>query len=116
MLNKNPDILFRIYRKGKLHVLLFRPTNDSWWITTLRDQYPGIFSQWTFQHADNQPIRHVMNLAGKKDLLERFCKMFLANRARALAHLEEVQELSATIQDLRLENRILRRTIKEGQP
>lgn len=137
MLNQNPDILFRIYSKGKLHVLLFRPTNDSWWIRKLRDQYPGISSQWTFKHADNRPIRHVMNLSGKKVLLEHFCEMFPVNRDRALDHLEEVQELrrrirnlNLNINDLKLENRYLkldnthlnfynshlRRTIEEGQP
>lgn len=94
---ENPDILFRVYRQTELHVLLFRPTNDSWWIRTLRDRYPAISAQWTFQHAVDQPIRHVMNLSGDRRRLQRFCDDFPNNRLTSL----EDEDLRATVQDLR---------------
>ncbi|XDV28485.1 hypothetical protein PO909_031790 [Leuciscus waleckii] len=78
-LNQHPDILFQIFCEGRLQVLLFRPTNDNLWIKILRDQYPGISSQWTHKHAVNQPIRHVMNLAGNHIELKKFCDEFQQN-------------------------------------
>lgn len=100
-LNEHPDVLFRIYRRDRLHVLLFRPTDDGWWIKKLRDEYSGIFSQWTFQHAVNQPIRHVMNLSGNRDELERFCDEFPHNLEACNAHVRETEDLTARIRNLR---------------
>lgn len=121
-LNRNPDVVFRIYCQDRLHVLLFRPTEDSWWINIIRDNYRGIFAQWTFQHAVNQPIRHSMNLSGDRDELQRFCDEFPGNLEAFHAHVQETEDLRATIEDqretiqdleerirdLELENRTLR--------
>ncbi|KAI2647895.1 LARGE xylosyl- and glucuronyltransferase 2-B [Labeo rohita] len=114
-LNQHPDVLFRIYTQGRLHVLLFRPTDDGWWINILRDEYRGISAQWTFKHAANQPIRHVMNLSGNRGELERFCNEFPHNLGTFNAHVQEpeilratIEELEARIRDLELENRRLR--------
>lgn len=100
-LNQHPDVLFRINRKDRLHVLLFRPTGDSWWIDIIKENYGGIFAQWTFQHADNQPIRHAMNLSGNRDELQRFCDEFPDNLEAFRAHVQETEDLRATIEDLR---------------
>ncbi|KAI2647898.1 V-type ATP synthase subunit D [Labeo rohita] len=89
-LNQHPDVLFRIYTQDRLHVLLFRPTDDGWWINTLRDEYRGISAQWTFKHAANQPIRHVMNLSGNRGELERFCNEFPHNLGTFNAHEEQL--------------------------
>jgi len=106
-LNQHPDILFTIFCEARLHVLLFRPTDDCLWIRILRDQYPGISSQWTFKHAVNRPIRHVMNLSGRQDLLQRFCNDFQQN---LIGNDDgEVEALNARITELQLENRTLRR-------
>lgn len=99
-LNEHPDVLFRIYRRDRLHVLLFRPTDDGWWINTLRDGYNGIFSQWTFKHAVNQPIRHVMNLSGDRDELQRFCDEFPDNLETFKAHVQETEDLRTRIRNL----------------
>ncbi|KAF4101089.1 hypothetical protein G5714_017521 [Onychostoma macrolepis] len=100
-LNEHPDVLFRIYRRDRLHVLLFRPSDDGWWIKKLRDGFNGIFSQWTFKHAVNQPIRHVMNLSGDRDELQRFCDEFPVNLEEFNAHVQETEDLTARIRNLR---------------
>jgi len=114
-LNENPDILFRVYKEDEEipHVLLFRPTNDSWWIERLKYRYSGIFAQWTYKHADNEPIRHVMNLSGDRIQLQRFCDEFPNNRLKSLGDNDEeaedlrgtIEDLRARIQDLELKNR-----------
>lgn len=101
-LHEHPDVLFRIYTRQHLHVLLFRPTDDGWWIKKLKDEYNGIFCQWTFKHAVNEPIRHVMNLQGDRDELQRFCDEFPANLEAFNAHVQETEDLRATIRDLRV--------------
>ncbi|ROL46155.1 hypothetical protein DPX16_0316 [Anabarilius grahami] len=112
-LTVNPDILFKVYRREELHVLLFRPTNDIWWIRTLRDRYIGISAQWTFKHADDQPKRHNMNLSGDRSQLQRFCDDFPNNRLMSLDNVEEVEELRATIEDLRARIQDLEATIQD---
>ncbi|XP_026086248.1 uncharacterized protein LOC113061401 [Carassius auratus] len=115
-LNQHPNILFRINRKDRLHVLLFRPTGDSWWINIIKENYGGIFAQWTFQHADNQPIRHAMNLSGNRDELQRFCDEFPDNLEAFRAHVQENEDQRdqrETIEDLRETIEEQKETIEE---
>ncbi len=99
-LNEHPDVLFKIYCVGRLHILLFRPTDDGWWIKKLKDEYEGISAQWTFKHAVNEPIRHAMNLSGDRDELQRFCHEFPANLEAFNAHVQETEDLTARIINL----------------
>ncbi len=120
-LNEHPDVLFRIYCQSHLHVLLFRPTDDGWWIHKLKNEYRGISAQWTFKHAVNKPIRHVMNLSGNRKELQRFCDDFPGNLRACNAHVQETEDLRAEMEDLKekvqkliLKNKNLKQMYKES--
>ncbi|XP_059420444.1 uncharacterized protein LOC132155750 [Carassius carassius] len=112
-LNQHPDVLFRIYCEDGLHVLLFRPTDDGWWVNVIKDRYRGISAQWTFKHAVNRPIRHAMNLSGDRDELQRFCDEFPGNLEECRAHVQETEDLRATIEEHRTTIEDLRETIED---
>nr|XP_001338885.3 uncharacterized protein LOC100001846 isoform X1 [Danio rerio] len=131
-LNNNPNVLFRIYREGLLHILLFRPTANIFWRRLLQEEYQDI----TFQHTVEEPIGHTMNLSGNREELERFCDNFRNNLQRANnaenemvgnnledANLEnannnnhdnEIEELQQRIRELELENTQLRQQRDEN--
>lgn len=116
--NQNPDVLFRIYSQGRLHILSFDATEKSWWMGLILTEYNRISAQWNIRHV-NQPFRTMINLTGKAQDLEMFCDSFpnhlercqeevneIQHRNGRIHDLEaEIQDLQGRIQDLELENR-----------
>ncbi|XDV28487.1 hypothetical protein PO909_031792 [Leuciscus waleckii] len=95
-LERHPDIVFRCFQEARLSCLVFRSTNEGFWMRILREFYQDISVQWNYKHEDNQ---YVLNLSGDEIELNRFCKEFLEN-----LHVgEEVDVLKARIADLQLE-------------
>lgn len=106
-LDQHPDILFRIFLNERLHGLVFRSTNEGFWMRILRQYYPDISVQWNYKHADKQ---YVLSLFGDLIELQRFCDEFLQN-----LHVDdgEVEALNARITELQLDNTRLRQQIQE---
>ncbi|KAK2894396.1 hypothetical protein Q8A67_011625 [Cirrhinus molitorella] len=65
-LSKNPDVLFRIYRQGHLHMLQFRSAYYDGWVRCLKSYSEIIFQRLPFND-------HAFSLCGPSDELERFC-------------------------------------------
>ncbi|XDV28494.1 hypothetical protein PO909_031798 [Leuciscus waleckii] len=114
-LNQHPDVLFRVYRRGRLHVLLFRPTNGCQWMQMFRDGHQNLFAQWSIRHVYQQ-VRDVINVSGSLEELQRFCDRFPDQLQEFHDSEEEIEDLRARIQDLELENRRLRKDNNKGLP
>ncbi|ROL42118.1 hypothetical protein DPX16_1303 [Anabarilius grahami] len=104
-LNQHPDVLFRVYRRGHLHVLLFRPTDGLQWMRLFRDRHEHLFAQWTIRHRQ---IRDVISVSGQMEELEGFCDRFIQHLQGFQDNDDEIEELRARIRELELENRRLR--------
>ncbi|XP_060734697.1 uncharacterized protein LOC132851729 [Tachysurus vachellii] len=79
-LQNNPDVLFRIYRKGKLRVLLFMPTHTVEWIIVIHDRIQDRReTDPSVQLTERRAIRGhlpIINMAGPENHLEHICDIF----------------------------------------
>ncbi|KAB5574643.1 hypothetical protein PHYPO_G00211370 [Pangasianodon hypophthalmus] len=121
-LKDNPDVLFKIYRKAKLHVLLFTPSHPVEWKRV-------IYKHTTLDTSVQLTVRRavkgdlpIINMSGSEDELQYICDRFaqLYNEVRKYvqnpkAELDEIEELIARIRELELENKNLRRQLDEAQ-
>ncbi|XP_060734706.1 uncharacterized protein LOC132851733 isoform X1 [Tachysurus vachellii] len=76
----NPDVLFRIYRKGKLHVLLFMPTDTEEWKKVIQDRIQDrIDADPSVQLTERRDIKGdlpIINMSGPENHLEHICDIF----------------------------------------
>lgn len=124
-LDTHRDVLFKIYKPvhpptlENLCDLLFRPKSDPvHWMKLIRNRYDNITVQWTLRQV-TAPLRNVISITGGSKELQRFCAEFPQNLEDVNAtaneipdnneeEAERIQELEARIQELQLENIVLR--------
>ncbi|XDV28403.1 hypothetical protein PO909_031722 [Leuciscus waleckii] len=124
-LEENEDVLFGVYTpvfppiEKNPQCFLFRPKRDPiWWMTIIRKQNKKLTVQWTHRRATG-PARDVINVSGKWEHLEIFCRKFPIhlqeindNPAGNNPVDDHIEDLTARIQDLQLENRRLRQQLQ----
>ncbi|GAA6069250.1 uncharacterized protein LOC113534652 [Tachysurus ichikawai] len=114
-LNENPDVLFRVYKQGRLHMLFLRPTRPGVWMSVILQR---ITTSLSFQMTKRRAVDNIfkITMSGPGDELQRFCdefeeirrNMMLDKGAAAQNNPEDdVEELRARIRELELENRTL---------
>ncbi len=69
-LSTNPNVLFRIYKKGHLHILQFSSIHYDEWVLCLKSY------QINFQHLITL---NVFSLCGPSSKLQRFCDEYNEN-------------------------------------
>lgn len=119
-LDGNPDVLFGVFKpvyptiKKKPQSFLFRPKSDPiWWMMVIRNQYENLTVQWTLRRV-KEPVRDVITVSGKWEDLEEFCLKF-SNHLQEINNNpvknspvdDHIEDLTARIQDLELENKKL---------
>ncbi|XP_060734704.1 uncharacterized protein LOC132851732 [Tachysurus vachellii] len=76
----NPDVLFRIYQQGRLHVLLFMPTDTEEWKKVIqdriRDRSRADPSVQLTERRDIKGDLPIINMSGPEDHLEYICDIF----------------------------------------
>ncbi|XP_060734708.1 uncharacterized protein LOC132851733 isoform X2 [Tachysurus vachellii] len=124
----NPDVLFRIYRKGKLHVLLFMPTDTEEWKKVIQDRIQDrIDADPSVQLTERRDIKGdlpIINMSGPENHLEHICDIFdqlynqvqenIQNRAAPQRNLvAEIEGLNVRIRELEDQLQILQRQLSE---
>ncbi|XDV28496.1 hypothetical protein PO909_031800 [Leuciscus waleckii] len=99
-LERHPDIVFRCVKEARLSCLVFRSTNEGFWMRILREFYRNISVQWNYKHEDK---KYILSLSGDETELNRFCDEFRENLHVDVEVREEVDVLNAGIADLQLE-------------
>lgn len=76
-LMRNPDVLFKIYQLGKLHVLLFTPkNNEEEWMRVIQDMFSDKLSNQLTRRRAVHGHLPVINMSGSEEELECVCDWF----------------------------------------
>lgn len=119
-LQRNPDVLFRIYQRGRLHMLLLRTAHAGEWMTAIQTR---ITTSQSFQLTKRRTVNNIftITLAGPQEELRRFCDEFDQLHDGVMESIQdggaaaqgnpgdELEELRQRIGELELENQRLRR-------
>lgn len=127
-LHKNPDVLFRIYKEERLHVLLFMPTNAEEWKKVIQDRIQDRTNRPTdpsFQLTERRSVNGylpIINMSGPEHHLEHICDSFdqlynqvqenIRNRASTQRDFAaEILEINVRIREVQEEIQRLRRRL-----
>ncbi|KAK3522823.1 hypothetical protein QTP70_003763 [Hemibagrus guttatus] len=119
-LRNNPEILFKVYQQGRLHMVFFGTTRPGLWMRVLHDRITiNLSFQMTRKRAEAEMYK--ITMSGSQEQLQHICDDFneiydevmniLKDEGTAAGNNPEddVEELRARIRELELENRMLRR-------
>lgn len=119
-LRDNLDVLFRLYRQDRLHMLVFRTTHLVEWINVIQSR---VTTNHSFQLTKRRGVNNLftITLSGSQEQLDSFCadfdqlydevmKSVQDGGAAAQRNPEDdVEELRQRIRELELENGKLRK-------
>lgn len=122
ILHENPDVLFRIFHQGKLHVLLFMPSNEEEWKKMIQSRIPPTVS---FQLTERCAVRGrlpIIHMSGHEEALECICDSFDQLYNEVMENIQhggatqrniaaELEEVKMRIRELELEIDVLRRRL-----
>ncbi|KAG7333528.1 hypothetical protein KOW79_003663 [Hemibagrus wyckioides] len=129
-LHKNPDVLFRIYKEERLHVLLFMPTNAEEWKKVIQDRIQECTNRPidpSFQLTERRSVNGylpIINMSGPEHHLEHFCDSFdhlysqvqenIRNRASTQRDfVAQTLEIDVKIMELQVEIQMLLSRLEE---
>ncbi|XP_026990304.2 uncharacterized protein LOC113635204 isoform X2 [Tachysurus fulvidraco] len=126
-LYNNPDVLFRIYKQGRLCVLLFMPTDTVEWKKVIQDKIRDRNrADPSVQLTERRAIRGhlpIIGMSGPENHLEYICDIFdqLYNQVQENIHYRaaqrnyaaEIEELNVRIRDVEEEIAMLYRRLEE---
>lgn len=119
-LHENPDVLFRIYCQGRLHMVLLRPTNPGEWTRVILSR---ITTNLSFQMTKKRGVNDIfkITMSGTQEELGRLCDDFDRLYVEVMTNSQDggaaaqrnpeddVEELRARIKELELENKKLQK-------
>lgn len=125
-LRNNPDVLFKVYQEGNLHMVFLSTTGPGVWMMKIQDR---ITTQLSFQMTKKRTENNIfkITMSGRQEELQHFCDDFhqLHDEVMTITLDEgaatpndpqdnddgedDVEELRERIRELELENRNLRR-------
>ncbi|KAK3522824.1 hypothetical protein QTP70_003764 [Hemibagrus guttatus] len=119
-LRNNPEVLFRVYKKGRLHMVILRTARPGLWMRVLHDRITiNLSFQMTKRRAEANIYK--ITMSGSQEQLQHICDDFNEIYDEVMENLpdegaaagnnpeDDVEELRARIRELELENRRLRR-------